>query len=130
MIGYLWRGCASSSTLLELLQEHFSQNHVILVSENNNISSIILLSKTHLSDSPEYRGEHDGHPVRLGLNVHGLVVPVVDGCGLVALLLPLLELEVALEDGGEAVPLQQARLRHDRLPLVLGQLGDRRQVDL
>ena len=44
MNSYLWRCCASSSTLLELLQEHFPQNHVILVSENNNISSIMYLA--------------------------------------------------------------------------------------
>lgn len=48
---------------------------------------------------------------------HGLVVAVVDHGPLLALLALLLELEVLLKHGGEAVPLQHARLV-DHLVLV------------
>lgn len=43
---------------------------------------------------------------------HGLVFAVVDHGPLLALFALLLELEVLLKDGGEAVPLQHARLVH------------------
>lgn len=51
------------------------------------------------------------------MNSHGLVVAVMDHSPLLALLALLLELEVLLKDGGEAVPLQHARLV-DHLVLV------------
>lgn len=50
---------------------------------------------------------------KLPRRVHGLVVSVVDHGPLLALLALLLELEVLLEDGGEAVPLEHARLVDD-----------------
>lgn len=45
-----------------------------------------------------------------GCALHGLVVSVVDHGPLLALLALFLELEVLLEDGGEAVPLQHPGL--------------------
>ena len=63
----------------------------------------------------EHRREDDGHSIGLGLDVHRLVVTIVNDGRRLALFLSLLEGEVPLEDGGEAVPLQLADLGHDGL---------------
>ena len=86
--------------LLELLHEDLPQDDVVLVLEDG--------------------AEDDRHPIGLRLHVHRLVVAVVNHRPLIGplrRLALLLKLEVLLEDGGEAVSLQEARLADDRLPL-------------
>ena len=54
----LWCRVRGSPSLAQLLQEYFAQNDVVLVAEHG--------------------AEDDRHPVRFGLDVHGLFVAVVD----------------------------------------------------
>ncbi len=97
--------------LLELLHEDLPQDDVVLVLEDG--------------------AEDHRHPVRLRLHVHRLVVAVVNHRPLIGplrRLALLLKLEVLLEDGGEAVSLQEARLADDRLPLGGARARERLQV--
>ena len=98
----LWRLLESSSRLAELLHEHFAENNVIFAFE--------------------CRAEDDGDTVLERAHKQRLVVSVVDDGRLLARLTAFLELEVLLEDGGDAVALQHTSLVSELFP-VFGQAG-------
>ena len=96
--------------LEELLHEHLAEYDVVLALERG--------------------AEYDGDAVVEGAHKERLVRAVVDDGRLVARLALLLELEVLLEYGGEAVALEQARLHRHLLPVGghLGQVEEQRDA--
>lgn len=100
------------------LHENFANDDVVVVFEHSaedHRHSVLL--GLHVPEKAEVREVRSGaagagvpSACARGCALHGLVVSVVDHGPLLALLPLFLELEVLLEHGGEAVPLQHASL--------------------
>lgn len=89
-------GCvAGSSSFFELLHEHLSNDHIVIILE--------------------HRAEDYCDSVFFRFNIHGLIIPVMDDCSVLSFLALFLELKVFLKDRGKTISLQHASLMHDRI---------------
>lgn len=106
------------------LHEDFADDDVVVVlehrAEDHRDPVLLGLHVPETERGAEDQDQVPPPPRPPGQDLHGLVISVVHHGPLLALLAFLLELEVLLEHGGEAVPLQHAGL-------VDGLVSERRQ---
>lgn len=93
-----WRRVRRPQPFLQLLHEHLPYHDVVFVAET--------------------RRKNDRDSIGFRLDVHRLVISVMDDGSFLALVAVFLEIEVLFEDRRETVAFQQADLFHDFRPVL------------